>query len=149
MKTIIVIACVVLSIECSAHHTGAGLLAVPTQTRVTKTCGGLRGFKTVTEDVKPGVYANLACANPGTNKCAFKKPPQLVLTDLSSADLEEIDQQINVHVGQGNFTGSFTFTSNTSGQYLVIFEANAGLGRIEYTIYTPQEATEHGYRMEP
>lgn len=145
MKAIIILACVLLSIECSAKKRGSELLATPTQTKVTKTRGGLRGFKTVTEDIKPGVYANLACANPGTNKCLFKNPPQIIATDLAPGDLEMIDTQINTRVGEGNFSGSFTFTSAAMNTYLVIFEANADQGRIDYTIYTRAEATEQGY----
>lgn len=147
MKSIIILACVMLSIDCSAKNTGSKLLAAPTQTKVTKTRGGLRGFKTVTEDVKPGVYANLACANPGTNKCTFKNPPQIVVTDLTAGDLENIDTDINTSVSEGTFTGSFTFTSAALNKYLVIFEANADQGRIDYTIYTQREATEQGYEI--
>lgn len=145
MKSLILLACALLSIECSAKNTGSELLAAPTQTKVTKKHGGLRGFKTVTEDVKPGVYANLACANPGTNKCMFKNPPLLVTSDLPQADLESIDAGINERVGGGEFTGSFTYTGSASNRYLVIFEANADQGRIDYTIYTQTEAAEQGY----
>lgn len=147
MKSIIILACALISIECSAKNTGSELLAAPTQTKVTKKSGGIRGFKSVYEDVKPGQYANLACSNPGSNKCAFKNPPQIVVTDLTSGDLDSIDASINKRVGEGNFTGNFTFTSTASNKYLIIFEANPDLGKIDYTIYTQSEAAEQGYEI--
>ncbi len=147
MRPILIVACALLSIECSAANTGSDLLAVPTQTKITKTRGGLRGFKTVTEDIRPGVYANLACANPGHQKCVFKNPPQLVTSDLTQADLENIDTAINTTIGSGNFTGSFTFTSAAVNKYLVIFEADPEQGRIDYIIYTQTEAAEQGYEI--
>jgi|GEM_PF-4441172 len=147
MKALILLAGALLSIECGATTAGADLLAVPTQTKVTKTRGGLRGFKTVTEDIRPGLYANLACANPGHQKCAFKNPPQLVTSDLTQADLEAIDASINTSVGNGDFTGSFTFASAAAHSYLVIFEAYPEQGRIDYIIYTREEAAEQGYEI--
>jgi hypothetical protein len=141
------LACALLSIECSAANTGSDLLAVPTQTKITKTRGGIRGFKTVTEDIRPGGYANLACANPGHQKCVFKNPPQLATSDLTQVDLENIDTTINTTVGNGDFTGSFTFTSAATHKYLVIFEADPEQGKIDYVIYTQIEAAEQGYEI--
>ena len=146
MKIIIITAFALLSIDgISKNNIANDLLAVPTQTKVTKTKGGIRGFKTVTEDVKPGVYANLACANPGENKCMFKISPSFVVTDLPQTELDNIDSKINETIKGGEFNNHFTYTSETSNKYLVVFEGTPETGLIKYVIYTQAEAQELGY----
>ena len=77
----------------------------------------------------------------------FKNPPQIAVTDLGAGDLENIDSRINEAISGGVFDDHFTYTSIDANKYLIVFEAIAEIGTIDYTIYTKSEAAQLGYEI--
>lgn len=112
-------------------------------TKIEKTNGGLRGFRTVTESITPG-SSMLACYDPGRSKCVFSGGFTVISEDgeiIKYDDFSIIEEEVMKRITRDNTSGSFAFSSDL----FVKYSYNDNSDKLTMEIYSTYEAKTLGF----
>ena len=119
-------------------HSGS-ILSAPTWTVITKNNKGLFGYKTVIYNDN-GVNATLSCANPGFKGC--NSTARLGNSGgITDSDLIEIDNLVYSLIKENSTEGTLLYKD----QFVIIYKFKEHANKLEYEIYTKEEAKLLGY----
>ncbi|MCC6181214.1 MAG: hypothetical protein IT237_05215 [Bacteroidia bacterium] len=149
MRTLIISAICLSTIKGFAINPDAELLSTPTYTTITKSNGGLFGYKyvdaTITSNGNGGFNAILACSDPGMTSCKWKNA-QAFETELSNDELNEVEILVFEKIQNSRDEiqkGNFIYNNN----FLVLYDYNLEENKLEYKILNREEAKEYGFNI--
>lgn len=145
-KTLIILSSLFLAQGFVQASTDRELLSAPTYTMIVRTKGGLFGYDYVNTSQSFTNPQNVitACSDPGLKRCKVEiQALTNVPSVLNPSQLEEIDNQVNQKIADTKVNGNFAYGSN----FFVVYTFELAVSKIQYTIYTKDEANALGYEF--
>ncbi|MCC6181215.1 MAG: hypothetical protein IT237_05220 [Bacteroidia bacterium] len=125
--------CLFITASCYSH-----------EVYVTKSKGGLFGYKYVEQTSMNNGQVFLTCTDPGWTKCRYSSGAKItykdISIDISLETLNIIDETVIRNITESKLNGKFIF-DNT---FFVIYKYNLETDKLEYSIYLIEEANDKG-----
>jgi len=116
-------------------------LNVDAKVTITKSNGGLFGYKTVQQTNMNDGSTTLVCSNPGLTRCRAQTLRTVDGNTLTADEIEKIDNAVSEIISSSeNGTGKLMFDN----RYVVTYKYNENSDKLIMEVYTPEEAKLEG-----